>query len=456
METRHRLAEQQRSVLLDEVLAGARVILAGGVEKTGANLTEKVREAAEDALQRLYPRFVDADDPRWGKVVERARNGAADALEAVGYSGDPEKHRVCQAILAFVAGGKKGREIRKQFVAPPYGWPQDAIDGALIVLTGSSHLRAAQDGKVLTQKQLDQRNLGVADFRLESATVTVQQRLALRKLFQEAGVQTPPNEEANAARSFLEVMKTLASTAGGEAPLPASPNPPLLGELSSLAGNEQLVAIHEAREQLSGWRADWSKRADLISKRLPRWQALGKLIAHARALPVAAETTPQIEALRTNRALLNEPDPVVPLVGTLTQALREALQQAREKYSALYQQEMGRLAAADTWQRLTPEQQAEVLNRYGVAGVPDIRVGTEQELLTSLAEISLDSWMTRHDALPQRFANALEEAAKLIEPKAVRVSLPSATIRNDDELRAWLDDVEARLRGQLGRGPVIV
>jgi len=107
METRQRSAEQQRDTLLGEVLAGARVILAGGAEKTGASLADKVREAAEDALQRLYTRFADADDARWGKVVERARNGAADALDAVGHAGDPDKHRVCQALLAFVAGGRR-------------------------------------------------------------------------------------------------------------------------------------------------------------------------------------------------------------------------------------------------------------------------------------------------------------------------------------------------------------
>ena len=88
--------------------------------------------------------------------------------------------------------------------------------------------------------------------------------------------------------------------------------------------------------------------------------------------------------------------------------------------------------------------------------MPEIRVGTEQELLASLAGISLESWATRRDALPQRFTKALEEAAKLLEPKAVRVSLPSATIRKEEELRAWLDQVEAKLREQLGKGPVIV
>ena len=456
MGTRLLAAEQQRDILLDEVLAGARVILAGGAEKSGASLADKVREAAEDALQRLYPRFAGGDDPRWGKVVERARGGAADALQAVGHIGDPEDHRVCKDILAFVAGGKKGREIRKRFTAPPYGWPQDAIDGALIVLVGSSHLRAAQDAKILTQKQLDQKNLGVADFRLESTTVTVRQRLALRKLFQEAGIQVAPNEEANASRSFLERMKDLARNAGGEPPVPPPPNPPILGELSGLAGNEQLVAIYEAREDLSRWRTEWSGRADLIIRRHPRWQALEKLAAQARALPVAAELAPQNEAVRTNRALLNDPDPVAPLVSRITQALRDALQEARGTYATLHQQEKARLESSEIWKRLTPEQQAEILNHQGVTGVPEIRVGTEQELLASLADISLESWATRRDALPQRFTRALEEAAKLLEPKAVRVSLPSAMIRKEEELCAWLDEVEAKLREQLGKGPVIV
>ena len=163
------------------------MLLGGGAETTGASLLEKTRDATQDAIQRLYPRFDDGDDPRWGKVVERARGGAADALEAVGHSGSPEDHKVCKEVLAIVTGGKKGREIRKHCTAPPFGWPQDAVDGALIVLVGGGHLRVTQDGKVLSQKQLDQRNLGVADFRLESAIVTVLQRLALRKLFQEAG-----------------------------------------------------------------------------------------------------------------------------------------------------------------------------------------------------------------------------------------------------------------------------
>jgi hypothetical protein len=201
---------------------------------------------------------------------------------------------------------------------------------------------------------------------------------------------------------------------------------------------------------------EWANRADLIVKRYPRWNTLERLAAEARALPIAADVVPQIEAVRTNRALLNDPDPVVPLVSRLTQALRDALQREREACLVLYEQEQVRLASAETWKRLTPEQQAEILNRQGIAGMPEIRVGTEQELLASLAEISLESWATRRDALPERFARALEQATKLLEPKAVRVTLPPATLRTDGDLRGWLVEVETRIRAHLEEGPVIV
>lgn len=194
----------------------------------------------------------------------------------------------------------------------------------------------------------------------------------------------------------------------------------------------------------------------MIEKRLPRWQVLERLFREAKGLTVATEVGPYIEAVRTNRGLLDDPDPVAPLCQQLAQSLREALQGARAKYLALYEEEMKRLTSNETWKRLTEEKWAEILNRQGISDVPEIRVGTEQELLASLAESSLQSWATLCDALPQRFTRALEEATKYLEPKAVRVILPPVTIHNEEELRTWLDEVETKLREQLGKGPVIV
>src|SRR4051812_29936622 len=52
--------------------------------------------------------------------------------------------------------------------------------------------------------------------------------------------------------------------------------------------------------------------------------------------------------------------------------------------------------------------------------------------------------------------NALASAAKLLEPRAQSVSLPSGTIKNEDDLKTWLDDAEERIRDKLKDGPVIV
>jgi len=60
------------------------------------------------------------------------------------------------------------------------------------------------------------------------------------------------------------------------------------------------------------------------------------------------------------------------------------------------------------------------------------------------------------DAVPQRFTRALEEASRLLEPKAVKITLPSATIKNAAELDQWLADVREQVEEQLNQGPVIL
>jgi hypothetical protein len=59
-------------------------------------------------------------------------------------------------------------------------------------------------------------------------------------------------------------------------------------------------------------------------------------------------------------------------------------------------------------------------------------------------------------ALPSLFKQARLEAAKLLEPKVVQVSLPHRTIRTVDEAREWLNEVETLLGEKLKDGPVML
>ena len=237
METRLTEAENRLRALVTDIVGGARVIQGGGNERLESKLDAKVRQAADASLARLFHKFNHADEHRWPRVIERARAGAEHPLAVFDYRGKTEEHSVCAAVLAFVGAGKKGREVRTHFSDPPFGWPRDAIDAALISLFGTGHLRATATGVALHPPQLDQTKVPSTDFRTESATIDARQRLKLRRLFQTAGVDCKPNEETAAAGRLLSHLEDLAHNAGGDAPQPQRPDTQHLSELLSLAGN---------------------------------------------------------------------------------------------------------------------------------------------------------------------------------------------------------------------------
>lgn len=453
METRQEEAERTCQTIVNGVLEAGRVFLGGGSEATeGLMLHVRVQNAAKAALSRLYPRFEEADDHRWDGVVRRAREGDADALEAVGYTGDVESHLVCSEILGELSNWKTGRDVRKKFEAPPYGWPRDAINGALLVLVATGHLQARHQGNPQKLKDLDATRTGVAEFRAETVVITAAQRIALRKLYQAADVGCKPGDEANVVPLFLQEMQSRARQAGDPPPWPEEPSTSHLREIQGLAGNEQLVKLYEMRERLTQEAQQWQSIGRKIAERKPRWDALQTLLRHAQGLPAAEEAEPQVNAIQEGRGALGTPDPVPPLCDKLTGALREALTQAHETYCQTYDAEMETLEADENWQELSAGQQQALLADNALHGKPGLKVGSEEEVIESLESISLDSWQTLTDALPARFQKVKLQAAKLLAPKARRISLPGATLRTEQEVDEWLKRVREMILKNLQDG----
>ena len=383
---------------------GARVTQGGGNERLESSLPDKVREAAAASLVRLFHKFNDADDHRWSKVIERARAGAEHPLAVLDYSGKTEEHPVCAAVLALVGAGKRGRDVRSHFSDPPYGWPRDAIDAALISLFGTGHLRATANGVALHPPQLDQAKVPSTDFRTESATINARQRLKLRSLFQTAGIDCKPNEETVAAGRLLSRLGDLALNAGGDAPLPKRPDTQHLSELLALAGNEQLLAILDRHDALVANLNEWTAARMLADERLLAFQRLEALARHANGLDAATDVAPQMEAIVADCRLLDASDPVPGLAAKLTDALRSVLVQSQERHNAVYEEERQRLEKSDGWQKIDQETRDEILSRMHIAKVSAEATGTEREVLESLECISLDGWRTRTAALPRLFA----------------------------------------------------
>ena len=445
METQLERAKTTRDDLIEELLNSTQIYIAADVDPVGGMLLEtKVQDAAKACLDRLYKEFPKADHPDWHKVIERSRKGDGDALEAVGHKDDPDKHPVCASILAYVGSGKKGSEVRKHFANPPFGWPQDAIDAALIVLTCAGRLQAKAGHDSLAGTKLDQKNLGNVEFRCEHIVLTTPELIQLRKVLNHVGLNVKPGQESQCAPGFLDRMKALGELAGGEPPLPRRPDLTHLSDLTQRVGNDQLKAILERKDQLVQEIKDWQKRAESIAERRPRWEALQALLEHAGTHPEAAAVRTEAEAIEEHRGLLNDPDPVPGMVEALTHSLRSALNAAYARCQVLQKEGSSSLSASDTWNRLTAEDRDDLSRQYQLDHLPGIKVGSTDEVLATLGATKLQEWGTLCDAIPTRFSQALAAAAKRLEPKAQQVKLPSVTIKNEDDLKTWLATVEAR------------
>ena len=457
METRFSVEEGRVAALVAGILANARVFQGGGNEIAEDGLQSSVEAAIKAALVRLFANFPMADDANWGKVVKHASEGASDALAAVGHHGDAGQHPVCKEVLTWLGAGKKGADVRKQFMGVGYGWQQDAVDGALLALVAAGVVRAEKNGQVLPLKQIAQSQIGVLEFRSETKIVSAGQRIQVRKLIQDMGLPVKPGEEAEAIPRILQHLADLATDAGGPPPLPEQPSAAMLHELQALSGNEQFVAVYEARTSLLANFNAWSTAKALREERRPAWETLQRLLAHATGRHSVQQVTPQVDAILGQRLLLNEPDPVKPLVDALCSDLRQALQAARGKVIEVRARELKAMEATAEWNKLDDEQWRQLFYANHVGPVAELDIGTNEKLLRALDEKPLSAWETEAVAVPTRMRRAREQAAKLLEPKAVRVRPKSMTLHNASEVHEYVEELRQELISHIEDGhPVIL
>jgi hypothetical protein len=308
----------------------------------------------------------------------------------------------------------------------------------------------------LSQGQLDQAKISLTDFRSETATLNAREKMKLRKLFQDTGVDCKPNEETAKAPVFLARLADLAERAGGEPPSPARPSTVHLDTLRSFGGVEQLAEILKQHDTLAQQAKDWSKLAELAGKRKPAWETLCSLLKHVGTIPEANELRAQSDAVISERRLLDTSDPMPDIRKGAVDALRAAVTAAHTEYKQTYNEQMATLTASDNWKKLNAGQCKQILADEAIDTLTALVVGSESDLIRTLEQTLLPAWKTKTDALPQQFTRAAMAAAKLLEPKTQHVHLASGTLKTEQEVKAWLADTEKDLLSKLTKGPVVI
>lgn len=457
METRKQEADKTKDRLLEEVFEGVRVFISGGSEVAGNSLKEKLENGAKDALQRLYKQFDVADEANWGKVVDKARKAGGEiALSAISYKGENAQHPVCAQILKYIGSGKKGSDIRDHFQDAPFGWPQDAIDGAIYALMVSGDLKAKNaNNQAVDTKALERKHLTQARFEVENVTLTTTQKMAVRKLLTGI-IGYKPGEEDSKTTELLQFARDLAAKAGGPAPQPHKPETARIDEIASEAGNSRLVKLFDYKDDISSEIKQWQKQQEGIEKRLPNWSNLKTLTALSRGLSFHNELNTEMLAIESGRRLLDNPDPVESLVNETTDNLRGAIKHHFDQYKAAYDQALIAIETDSNWVKLEPAKQNELLARRGIRAPQQPQLNSTTDVIETLEACSLEQWNDRREALQNKFENAREEAAQLLMPQAVRAQLPKATLETAEDIDAWLAEARQELESKLQQGPVLV
>ncbi len=451
METRKGLAKMAIEDMIDKICKEAAIYLAGGNKVETGTIRDTIEESLNSIADRQFPEFKSKGDYKdWDKALAKALSGDPDALKKIGWDKDPTDHPVAIEILRFLGNNtKQGKEMRNHFTKAPYGWSQDAIDTIIIILKNTEHISTPE-------KNINQAKIGNATFKKEIHTLSASDKIKLRKLYQEAGISCKPGDEFLHSNTFLGKLKELAGQISGDAPRPEPINVQFIKDIENLDGNERLLRIIEEQEDLRAKLSDWNKKGDLVNKREPQWNLLADLANHAPSVPEMEQLKTEIEAIRENRLLLQEPDPIQPKLLEVTERLKTRLNTMKDNYIRSYDQKMDALQGNEYFSKLTSEQKHTILAKHQLLTKPEIKPLDAHGLLNQLKQASLDMWDTKIAALPGQFQSALEDAIKLSVPEAETFDLPRRTINTKADIEAYVSELRIKLEELIKSGKSII
>ena len=449
-----------RDEIVRAIVRSARVVQGGGNEIYGEDLLVKLEAGGKSSVARLFPRFDEGDHRAWQAAFKRARDGSGQPFAVLGWDGKVAEHPVSKRVLDTVGTGARGSQVRRTLEGAPYGWPRDAVDATLVALHRNGYLKAERNGRPVATAELDQTAISKTRFRPEKVRLNSKQRVELRKLFGELGVQTKSGEEEVRARQFLSELQGLAARAGRKAPLAQVPDARFVEDLSHLTGNEQLAAILAAKGEIDTALKGWTALADRVEGRRGIWDLAVAFCRHAEGeLEIAEEVDKQLDAVKQQRTLLADTNHVSPVLAKLVGALRGELADLHRELEAAIAGATGALACDATWSKLDGAVQGAILGRVGLKRPARLSVETNETLKGTLDARRLAAWRSEIDAVPERVGRALQEAASRSEekgPPAATVKIRPVTLSDEAAVQQWVAEHERKLIKAVRKGPVIV
>lgn len=433
-----------------EVLDAGQVILGGGEVVAGTGtLPSAVKEGLGKAAIRKFPRFKEADHSGWATVFKRAKEGNAAALDAIGHKTDISSHPVIKEITKYIGNAtQSGSAIHKHFAAEPFGWPKDAVNGALAVLVQAEEISAADGATPISAAVLTEPMMTKLNYKVETVTVSFAQKQALKQLASTLGLSTNPVDVSECLRGLCDA----ARAAGGDAPLPVSPSTADLEVLLGKFGAEQQVEVADHVDEFIERWATWTAARELAESRRREWGEAQSLLRHARDLQTFGTHKEALDTIEAQRSLLSDPDPLPPILAALRSELRAALDDAADRAAIARDEAVERIKKTPQWDQLPEAERQQFLLEQGLASPESPDVGDDTLLIAALDNRSLTARADQSAAFAGKAESAIEKLIKHVTPKAVVVHPKPGLIASEAEAEAYLETLRATIKEALAGG----
>jgi hypothetical protein len=254
-----------------------------------------------------------------------------------------------------------------------------------------------------------------------------------------------PNEEPESLARFLAELIVVGQQAGGVAPRPQLPDLQLVRDIEDRSGNERLLAAWDKRDQLRELHTEWQRRAKKIEERMEEWQKLEVLIQKGASLAEADQVREQMEAIVSNRSLLEDPNLVRPLVSRMTDAIRKALRAGAEEYGTAREAGLAELNDAPEFQGLSDQVWRGIIERCDLGPLPPDKLGSDDDVISAVERTPLATLTDRVEAMKGRVNRARRLLAEAVAPKVVSYSPPLRLLKTREEVEAYVDEVRGAL-----------
>jgi len=453
-------AKKKAERIVRDMLSLASVWVSGGILSEGLSLRAKLEDACAKMLLRRYPDFAKGDHPGWSQVISLCKQGTANVCPVLAFNGDAIDHPVVKLILSQIGASSKWQTITSWFEENTYGWPLDTIEGALYLLWALNaieiHLPPPGVAVIATTER---RELRKASISTQVVVVSYEDKIKFRGIMQALDPKGPTvagRELEQEAEGFAALLAQHAAS-GALAPAAAPEKFALLEEAKEKTpGSERLKFLADNAAPFKQIIASWIERRDRLQSRLRGWQALQTMLAHANGHTELNALKDLSAALYDNRLLLEQIDPVQPLLRQTGDAFRIQINQAWQLWQESFNREIALLGADPDWLSAGEESRSSLLAKQGIRVFHKPELGTDDKVLSSLQDVGLSTWQDQTDALSGRFAKLRSELVQARQPKARSLAMKRAVIGNQAELESYLENLRNEVEPALAHGPVIL